>query len=121
MTKSVLSIFGFLLLALGIIGFFNNPIFGLFAVDTTHNIVHIVTGVLSLIGTSGDLESSKMYAKSLGIFYVLLVIMGIFMPDKVLGVMTINTADIFLHLFFAAGFLYVGFTSARAEIVKIRS
>ncbi len=47
--------------------------------------------------------------------------MGIFMPDKVLGVMTINTADIFLHLFFAAGFLYVGFTSARAEIVKIRS
>jgi H+/Cl- antiporter ClcA len=52
MTKNILYVLGVVLTAVGIIGFFNNPVFGLFLVDTPLNILHLATGILAIVFAS---------------------------------------------------------------------
>ena len=67
MDKSMLAkAFGAVFLLIGIVGFVNNPIFGLFEVDTMHNIVHLLSGVAGLYLSLQGERSAALYGKVFG-------------------------------------------------------
>lgn len=99
------------LLIVGGLGFFSDPLLGIFEVDALHNIVHLLTGVLGLLAVSLDWE--QMFAKVFGIVYALVAIMGFWM-GSMLG-MQMNMADNILHLVLALIFLCLGFFCAKEE------
>lgn len=111
-SKGVMTL-GIIFIIVGIWGFIQNPILGLFLVNTSHNWVHLISGVLAVaFASSGELRA-KQFAKVFGVIYGLLAVVGFFMPRMhSLGPVIMNRADDFLHLFLAAVFLYLGYSRA---------
>lgn len=95
------------LLVVGIIGFFYSAsfggpgtvdsVFGIFAVNGWHNIVHILTGALGLLVAG---YAAREYALGLGVVYTLIAAWGFIIGDNesILGFIPVNTEDNFLHL-----------------------
>lgn len=112
MLKTIVSIVSVVLLIVGVLGFFSDPLFGVFAVDPFHNIVHLLTGVLGLLAIA--LEWDQMFAKVFGVVYAVIALLGFF-TGGVLGMIMVNTADNVLHLVVALAFLYSGFLSEKEQ------
>jgi uncharacterized membrane protein HdeD (DUF308 family) len=110
--KGVMTL-GIIFIILGIWGFFNDPILGIFDVDPMHNVVHLVSGILAVTFASLDDDRTKQFAKIFGYLYGLVAIIGFVRPGHTLLGMAINNADNFLHLFLAVAFLYFGYSHAR--------
>src|SRR3989344_7392693 len=105
-------VFGYVFVAVGVLGFVpgvtsGGQLLGIFQVDTLHNIVHLLTGVLALVAASGAGTNARLYFQVFGVVYALVTVLG-FLSGSVLGMMT-NSADNVLHLVIAAVALYVGF------------
>lgn len=111
MEKSIVTILGIVFLVIGVLGFFSSPyLLGFFEVDTMHNIVHLLSGVVALAAVGMGLGAVRTYAKVFGVVYGVVALVGFFMPgDMILGLFAANTADDVLHLVLAVVFLYVGF------------
>ena len=120
MDKSMLAkIFGVGFILVGVLGFVNDPVLGLFEVDTMHNIIHIVSGIAALALGMND-RGAATYGKVFGIIYGLVTILGFIMPEgNLLGMMQINMADNILHLVLTAGLLYLGFAPENSGKVKV--
>lgn len=88
-------ILGVVLILVGILGFFNNPVLGIFGVDTMHNIVHLVTGAIFAWAGFMSGNNAKKVNQWLGIIYLLVAIVG-FMGW--ITFMTVDQADHWLHL-----------------------
>lgn len=101
---------GIIFIIIGIWGFFQNPVLGLFMVSPMHNWVHLISGILAVIFASRGEVPAKNFSKVFGIVYGLLAISGFFMPDPHFGALRVNRADDWLHLFLAAAFLYFGYS-----------
>lgn len=102
---------GIILIIIGIWGFFQNPILGLFLVDPMHNVFHLLTGILAIVFAARGEAPAKQYSKVIGVVYGLLTIAGFFMSGIYeLGFMRMNDADDWLHLFFGVAFLYYGYS-----------
>ena len=104
-------VLGIVFVLIGLLGFFNNPVLGLFAVNPAHNVVHIVSGVVLLAGAYSSLGSS-VALKIIGIVYVVIAILGFFMVSAdgmLLGFITMNEADKWLHVVLAVVILAAGF------------
>ncbi len=113
MDKTILTILGVVFLAIGFLGFFNDPLLGIFAVDPLHNTIHILSGVLAFIAVGKGREQMRTYARMFGVAYGLIVILGFLVPgDMILGLFASNMADDILHLVIAVTFLYVGYGRA---------
>ena len=88
---------GAVLVLVGLLGFFNNPILGLFGVNTAQNLLHIVGGALGLwLATKG---SAKAYNQWLGIIAAVVAVLG-FVPgakDLLASIFNINMAITYLH------------------------
>ena len=103
-------IFGVVLVAAGIIGFFYSSAFGspgevdavlgILDVNAWHNIVHIATGALGLLAYSGGYEYARKYAYGLGAVYIVVAVWGFIIGshESILGFIPVNTEDNFLHL-----------------------
>lgn len=115
MLKTTISIASVVLLLVGVLGFFSDPLFGIFAVDPLHNIVHLLTGVLGLLAISMDWE--QMFVKVFGVVYAVIALLGFF-TGGVLGMIMVNTADNILHLVIALVFLYLGFVGVKEESMQ---
>jgi hypothetical protein len=101
------TLIGGTLLVVGIIGFFYSAsfgspgevdsVFGIFAVNAWHNIVHILTGAVGLLVAG---YAAREYALGLGIVYTIVAIWGFIIGsgDSILGFIPVNTEDNFLHL-----------------------
>ena len=99
-------IFGIVLTLVGILGFVltdgvtqdhTELLFGL-EVNTFHNIVHLLTGVLGLAAGFALLAYARMYALVLGVVYLVVGLWGM-VDSNPLGLFAeINTADNILHL-----------------------
>ena len=112
-TKKVVRALSIVFILLGVIGFFNDPILGVFDVDLEHNIIHLLSGIVGFI-MSAKYDTAKLFARGFGVIYGLVTILGFMMPEgegELLGFMHINMADNFLHLFLSAVFLTIGFAS----------
>jgi len=106
--KSAALVFGLIFIAVGILGFIDNPIIGespdaIFHADTLHNGVHIGSGVLFLLIAMAAPGFTATFLMIFGIVYLLIGIVGLVTIGsdgmvKVLGVLHVNGADNFLHI-----------------------
>jgi Domain of unknown function (DUF4383) len=107
-SKTASIIFGLAFLAVGCLGFVDNPIIGespdaIFHADMVHNIVHIVSGLLFLLVAMAAPGSAAGFCKIFGIVYLLIGIVGMvqFGTDgmgKLFGFLHVNGADNYLHI-----------------------
>jgi len=115
MNQSLAKIFGYVLIAVGILGFVPGitsdagNLLGIFHVDTLHNIIHLLTGVLALLAARGTGEYVRLYFQVFGVVYAIVAVAGFLQGDTVLGLFGVNTADNLLHIVIAAIALYAGF------------
>lgn len=114
-------VFGAVLVAAGILGFFVSADFGVggqtdtssrllaFDVNGWHNIVHLVSGAIGL-AVVGSYTGARVYALALGAVYAVLTILGftVAVDEVLLGFVPINTADNFLHLAIAIAAIGAG-------------
>jgi hypothetical protein len=92
----------------GIAGFvMPSPLLGLFEVNALHNIVHLVSGALTLVAAAQGIGAMRTWGRLAGATYLGVAIAGFVEPD-LFGLMHLNLPDNLLHLALAAVFLYVG-------------
>ena len=95
------------LVVVGMIGFFYSAsfggpgdvddVFGIFAVNGWHNVVHILTGAIGLLVAG---YAAREYALGLGAVYIVIAIWGFIIGggDSILGFIPVSTEDNWLHL-----------------------
>ena len=136
-TQTFARAFGWLYLAVGLLGFFPGivqPIpadaphlaaavaygylLGLFPINLLHNLVHIGVGAWGL-ASAGSLMTAKRFAKGLAIFYGALAIMGLIpVLNTTFGLIPIYGHDVWLHALTAAVAAYVGFGAGVGVMAK---
>jgi hypothetical protein len=97
--KTWATVIGAILLLTGIVGFFmSSPLFGIFGVNTLHNLVHVLTGIVFLWGGLSKSDMAMPVNKWLGVVYIVVGIVGFFGVLSFLMVMGGNDPDNYLHL-----------------------
>lgn len=114
--KIIAIIFGIGFLIIGVLGFVpqakvGEDLFGLFRVNTIHNIIYLISGVIALLGGLSCWHATRVYFKIFGIIYGLAALLGIYFGhgDLLDGYIANNTNDEWLHGAIAVVFLYLGF------------
>ena len=123
MAKTMAVLFGVVFLVIGILGFVpavtkDEMLLGIFHVNTAHNAVHLLSGVVALICGMMGVGASRMYFRIFGLVYGAVAVMGFMNPGEhtmLLGVISNNTAVTWLHVVIAAVSLLIGFMPASAE------
>lgn len=129
MIKRIAYIFGGILVVVGILGFVSgitvySPdgetglLLNVFAVDTLHNWVHILSGLAAIACGLASEFACRLYFKVFGVVYGLVAVLGFAVGDgAIFGVMANNMADAVLHTLIAGAALFLGFgqLSARLE------
>lgn len=108
MIKTALYVLGAVFILVGLLGFFNNPILGLFAVNTLHNLIHLVSGILCFVFAGMGDSKARAFAKTFGAVYLLVAILGFVLPDLMSKLLAINMMDNVLHVLLAIVFLALG-------------
>jgi uncharacterized membrane protein HdeD (DUF308 family) len=120
MAKGFARILGVLLTLIGVVGFFlptEGTIHNLLHLTLTHNLFHLISGVLFL-AVSNEEKWSLLTARIFGVLYGIIAILGLFLKN-IAGLVE-NTATIeVIHILVALAALYVGFKdSAMATKLK---
>jgi hypothetical protein len=114
MARLVAAVFGAVYIVAGLAGFvLETPLFGLFDVNTLHNLVHIVLGAILLYGAMST-PAAVMTTRGVGALLVVLGILGIPFPDG-FGLVPLGGNDIWLHLASGAILLVAGFLGTESE------
>ncbi len=109
MIKSFTWLLGIILLVIGILGFVSNPVLGLFEVDTMHNIIHIVTGVVGIAAAASGVSYARLFLIVFGMLYAVVAVLGFAMNGDILGIITTNRAEDYLYTALALVSLAIGF------------
>ena len=113
-TAGMAAVFGVVFLLAGLSGFFAAPpppnapqlqiehghglALGLFPVNTLHNIVHLLFGVLGLAASAGAVLAARQYFQVVAIAYALLVVLGLLPATQTLfGLVPLWGNDVWLH------------------------
>ena|SRR6185436_3813963 len=108
-------VFGVVFLVVGILGFVPNlapdgMLLGIFHVNFAHNVVHLLSGAVALLCGMASTNASQLYFRIFGVVYGLVAVLGFVMGEgKLLGLISNNIADAWLHLVIAATSLVLGF------------
>lgn len=108
-------VFGIVFLLIGILGFIpgittdDGRLLGIFAVDAMHNIVHLLSGIVAVWTAATSAKAAMTYFRVFGIIYAIVTVVGFIQGDSILGLMTANMADNFLHLVIAVIALWLGY------------
>jgi uncharacterized protein DUF4383 len=103
-------IFGVVLIAAGIMGFFyeasfstgdgapRDAVLGILDVNGWHNLVHILSGVVGL-ACVGSYANARLYALGFGAIYIVVAILGFIYGDgdSIVSLVPVNTEDNVLH------------------------
>ena len=114
MLKALAVLLGLAFISFGILGFLpefttNNKLFGLFAVNAMHNIVHISTGVIALLCGFSSRNAAKGFFIIFGLVYAAVAALGFYQGEGVLlNLIAINNTDNWLHASIAVVCLYFG-------------
>jgi len=118
-SKNLSLVLGIAFLAAGILGFIPNPVVspdGLFAVNTIHNLVHILTAGVFIAGALGSESVARVTLQSVGVAYVGVTVLGFLTEGHLLlGLVHINEADRWLHAGLAVVILVAGFVLPRLQ------
>lgn len=118
--QRVAFVVGWILIALGILGFVTGPdalaadsaraarIFGIFPVNIASNVLHLTWGVWGIAASQWH-DSSRQYARISGVVYVALAILGLF-STSFLGLFPIGSNDIWLDALIGIALGWAGFT-----------
>ena len=124
MAKTMAVLFGIVFLLFGILGFVpavtkDEMLLGIFHVNTAHNVVHLLSGAVALFAGLTSVGASRVYFKIFGLVYAAVAVMGFLNPGDtmLLGLISNNTADTWLHVGIAAVSLLLGFMPASSETV----
>ncbi len=107
-------VFAIVFIVIGIVGFIpgvttdHGMLLGLFMVDSVHNIVHLLSGIIAALTAGASAKAARSYFQVFGIVYGLVTIWGFF-ATPVLGFINVNGADNVLHLVIAVVALWAGF------------
>ena len=119
MAKTMAVLFGVVFLVVGILGFVpavtkNEMLLGIFHVNTAHNAVHLLSGAVALFCGMSSVGASRIYFKIFGLVYAAVAVLGFLNPGDtmLLGLISNNTADTWLHVGIAAVSLIIGFIPA---------
>lgn len=113
MLKNLSLLLGLILAIVGAWGFFTNDVLG-FSVNTLHNLVHLVSGLWLLWAALKDEGQLPVAAKTLGVVYLVVAVLGLINLTFVTDLLTLNSADNWLHLVLGVIFVYFGFMSKKA-------
>jgi hypothetical protein len=114
-TTSLTWILGIVLTVVGVAGFFvQGGMLLFFEVDTTHNVVHLLSGVVALLAVKKSEAYATLYLKVFGAVYALVTVVGFAMGGDILGLFHVNVADNYLHAAIAIASLAVGFSGKKA-------
>lgn len=86
-------------------------LFGLFPVNTLHNLAHLLFGVWGLAAARSP-EASRTYARVVALGYGLLTVMGLISAARLyttFGLMPLYGHDVWLHALLAIGAAYFAF------------
>ena len=123
MVKTFALLFGIVFLVVGVLGFVpaatsgmpDMPmLLGIFHVNTVHNIVHLASGAVFLLCGLAGAGPARMFFKIFGIVYALVAVLGFMNPaGPLLGMISNNPADNYLHTALAAVMLFIGFGTSK--------
>lgn len=124
MVKTMAVLFGVVLLVVGVLGFVpavtkNEMLLGIFHVNTVHNIVHLASGAVALFCGMAGVGAARNYFRIFGVVYGAVAVLGLMHMGEhtnLLGLISNNDADTYLHIGIAAVSLILGFMPARAEV-----
>ena len=100
---------------IGILGFIpalapNEMLLNSFHVNAAHNVVHLLTGVVALLAGMAGVGPSKTFFKIFGLVYGLVAVLGFIVGGGLLlGLISNNMADTWLHVAIAVVSLIIGF------------
>lgn len=124
--KTAALIIGVIFIAVGLLGFIDNPIIAnsdqaIFHADTTHSIVHIVSGVLFVLIAMAAPGSAATFLVIFGIVYLAIGILGATSigdagMTKVLGFLHVNPADNYLHIALGIVIALAGMATRRRAV-----
>lgn len=110
--KLLATLFGITFVVVGLVGFVPNPIAsdgGFFQANWAHNLVHIITGAIFLVGALKFPGEEKRFVLYSGYFYALVAVLGFVWPgDMLLGFIHINEPDRWLHVGLALAIIFSG-------------
>ena len=123
MANRIATILGVLFLLVGILGFAMPALLGAH-LTLAHNIVHLVSGALSLwLGLKGTPSGAKTFCLVFGLVYLLLGICGFLLgsgDDKMLtvlpGQLMFGTMDHIIHVALGVIFLIGGLTTKTGTV-----
>jgi hypothetical protein len=130
-SKSAALVLGFIFLAVGLLGYVNNPIIGesedvIFHSDNVHNMVHIISGALFVLIALASPSFARTFMIIFGIVYLAIGIMGLVNMEagqdlgEVLGFLHVNTNVNYLHIGLGIVILLAALASASAKRVVTR-
>jgi len=109
--RNLAILFGIVFVIVGVLGYVPNPIVGpdgIFVTNSLHNIVHLVSGIVLLLGAFTAFGSGNAL-KLIGVVYGLVAVLGFVMSgDEMFGI-AMNMNDRWLHVVLAAAILAAGF------------
>jgi hypothetical protein len=125
-TQTAALVFGIVFILVGLAGFVAGPpppgapslsvehghglALGLFAVNTLHNIVHLLFGLLGVAASRGAVMSARGYFQMVTIIYTFLAVLGVIPATQTtFGLVPIWGADVWLHAAIAVVAAYFGF------------
>ena len=115
MLKTAAIIFGIAFLVSGVLGFVpaaapKEMLFGIFHVNPAHNGVHLLSGAAALFTGMMSTNAARMYFRVFGVVYALVAALGFYVGNgMLLGLVSNNMADVWLHVAVAAASLALGF------------
>lgn len=120
MIKTAALLFGIVFILIGILGFVpgvtdNEMLLGIFHVNAAHNVVHLLSGAVALFAGMTSAGAARIYFRVFGVIYGLVAILGLMNMGQhtmLLGLISNNDADTFLHIAIAAVSLLLGFMPA---------
>src|SRR5437660_8792741 len=117
MVKSLAILFGIVFLAIGILEFVqgitkDDMLLGIFMVNPAHSVVHIASGLVFLVASMAG--GARLWFQIFGVVYAIVAIMGFMNPNgMLLGLISNNPADTWLHVVLAAAMLLIGFATPK--------
>jgi hypothetical protein len=115
MLKQAATLFGVVFLLLGILGFVpgitnDQMLLGIFHVNAAHNVVHLLSGAIALWAGMTSAAYARTYFRVFGIVYALVAVLGFATGNGLLlGLISNNMPDTWLHVLIAASALALGF------------
>jgi hypothetical protein len=120
MAKTFGMLFGIVFLAVGILGFVPGVtttgadgmpmLLGIFMVNTADSFVHIASGVVFLLASMSGAGAARLWFQIFGLVYAVVAVLGFMTPNgMLLGLISNNPADTWLHVVLAVAMLAIGF------------